>query len=782
MAKPDFHEIESKIQKFWEDNKIYSTNLKSKEIYSVDTPPPNISGKMHIGHAFGYSQQDFIVRFMRMKMGSIFYPFGTDDNGLPTERLIEKTKKIKSIKMSRADFVKLCLEFLKDYTPEAIKDWKDLGISCDYNLTYSTIDPQAQKVSQKSFLDLYKKGHVYKENFPTIWCPHCQTSIAQAELEDKEFSTKFSTLKFECEGKDLLIATTRPEMLPACVAVFVNPKDERYKDLVGKKVKVPLLDFEVPILEDESAQIDKGTGVLMICSYGDRFDLDSINRHKLEAKTIIEKDGTINFGDYSGLKVKDARKKILENLESAGKIKKTKEMVHAVNVHDKCGTPIEFVNTPQWFIRIMDKKQELIDQGNKIKWYPEFMHKRYDNWVKGLEWDWSISRNRHFGVPIPAWECEKCNELIFPEEKDLPVDPLQKEMKCKCGEIAVPEKMVLDTWATSSVTPQIASDLVKGKIKLPFSLRPQGHDIIRTWAFYTIVKSYLVEEEIPWKDIVISGNVSLGGEKMSKSKGNVVGPEEVIKKYCADALRYWAAGSKLGMDLDYQEKDLVTGKKLINKILNATNFVFMNLENYDGKACPKKLEEVDQIFLTKVGMLVERVTEYFMNYEYSKAKQEIDGFFWSDFCDNYLEIVKKRVYQGEGDKKLSAQYALYKGLSIMLKLFAPIVPFVTEEVYQKHFKKIEKGKSIHLCSWPVPEFNSKKELNEVYKFDRFVRVLEEIRKEKSNAQKSMNSEIKLVLQKEDFELFNGMLEDLGNVTGAVEIIEGQDFKVEFVSN
>jgi valyl-tRNA synthetase len=518
----------------------------------------------------------------------------------------------------------------------------------------------------------------------------------------------------------------------------------------------------------------------MICSYGDRFDLDAINRHKLKPKPIISKDGKINSGEYFGMKVIDARKKILEDLENEGLISEIKEMNHAVNVHDKCGTAIEFVNTPQWFIRIMDKKKELIAQGNKINWYPEFMHKRYDNWVNGLEWDWSISRNRHFGIPIPAWECESCKKIIVAGEKDLPVDPLQTEMKCKCGEVATPEKMVLDTWATSSVTPQIAADLVDKKVKIPFSLRPQGHDIIRTWAFYTIVKAYLNEGEIPWKDIVISGTVSLGGEKMSKSKGNVINPQEVIKKYSADSLRYWAAGSKLGQDLDYQEKDLVTGKKLVNKILNATNFVFMNLEGYDGKKKPKKLEEVDQIFLTKVGFLVESVTEHFEKYEYSRAKQEIDEFFWSTFCDNYLEIVKKRVYQGEGDRKLSAQYALYNGLYVLLKLWAPIVPFITEEVYQNHFKKFEGDKSIHLSSWPVPEFNSKKELGLLYLWGEFILILDDVRKIKSQEKKAMNSEIKLTLTKESINVIKDMLEDLKNVTGAVEVKEGKEFKVDFV--
>jgi len=408
------------------------------------------------------------------------------------------------------------------------------------------------------------------------------------------------------------------------------------------------------------------------------------------------------------------------------------------------------------------------------------MKKRYDNWVSGLEWDWSISRNRHFGIPIPAWECS-CGEIVVAKENELPIDPTTVEKKCpKCNEVMVPETMVLDTWATSSVSPQIATDLVENKIKLPYSLRPQAHDIIRTWAFYTIVKSYLHENKIPWKDIVISGNVSLGGEKMSKSKGNVVDPKAVLEKYSADALRYWASGSKLGSDLDYQENDLVTGMKLVNKILNAANFVFMNLKDYDGKSRPEKLEKVDLIFLTKVELLVKRVTKAFKSYEYSKAKQEVDEFFWKVFCDNYLEIVKKRVYQGEGDKKLSAEYALYHGLLTLIKLFAPIVPFVTEEVYQEHYKKIEGDESIHLSRWPEVKNIEQEELDVVHKWETIVNVVENVRRWKSKEQKAMNSEINLTLLKEELVSLEECLEDLKNVTGAVEIKEGKQFRVDFI--
>jgi len=777
MAKSNQYnaqETEEKIRKFWEKEKIYKFNPKSeKPIYSIDTPPPTVSGQMHIGHSFSYSQQDFIARFQRMK-NNVFYPFGTDDNGLPTERLIEKVKKVKSKEMSRADFVKLCTKTVKEITPEFVQDWKNLGISADYEIYYSTIDENSRKISQKSFIDLFKQNKVYKKEFPTLWCPDCQTAIAQAELEDKEQGSLFSTLKFKADNKDLLIATTRPELLPACVAVFVNPDDKRYKNLVGKKAKVPLFDFEVPILEDKSADIEKGTGVLMVCSYGDRYDVDAINKHKLNPKIILNKDGTLNQTQYKGLKTKQARKQILEDLEKNNLIKEQKSISHIVNCHDKCGTEIEFLTTEQWFIKILDKKKELIKQGKAIKWYPAYMFKRYENWIKGLEWDWSISRERHFGVSIPVWECKECNKIILPNESELPIDPIQIKKICpECNKPAKPEEKVLDTWATSSLTPQIASSLINNKITIPFSLRPQAHDIIRTWAFYTIIKSLYHENKKPWENVMVSGFVTMKGEKMSKSKGNVIQPQEVLKNYGADALRFWAAGSKLGEDLDYQEKDLITGKKFITKLYNASRFVFMNLEDYKNNK-PKNLEEIDKLFLQKLNNLIKSTTKKFEEYDYSKAKSSVEKFFWNLFCDNYLEIIKKRIYNETGDKKTSAQYTLYKSLLIINKLIAPIMPFITEELYQTYFKKKEKEKSIHISEWPEYE-----ELSENKTFDIFIQTLAKIRQEKSNNKKAMNSEIILTLPEKELQILDSTLEDLKDVTNAKEIKKG-NFKVEFV--
>ena len=779
MAKIDIEEIETKWKKFWEEEQIYKADLTVKEIFSIDTPPPTISGHMHIGHAFSYSQQDFIARFRRMYNGSVLYPFGTDDNGLPTERYVEKIHNLKSESMSRADFIKLCSKTLKELTPDFIHDWKDIGMSCDFEVYYSTIDKNSQKISQASFINLYKKGYVYKKSFPTLWCTECKTSIAQAELEDKEGKTLFSTLKFKIQNKDLLIATTRPELLGACTAIFVNPKDTRYKTFIGKKAIVPLFNFEVPIIADDSAQIDKGTGALMICSYGDKYDVEAINRHGLKPRIIINLDGTLNIEPYKGLKIKDARKKILEDLKNAGLIYEQKEINHIVNVHDRCSNPIEFIATEQWFIKLLDYKKELINQGNKIKWYPEFMKKRYENWVNGLEWDWSISRERHFGVPIPVWTCKECNEIILPSENKLPIDPLEIKKICpKCKKEAIGENRVFDTWMTSSESPQIVSSLTNNKIKIPFSFRPQAHDIIRTWAFYTIVKSFLNENKLPWNDIVISGHVTLKGEKMSKSKGNVIAPKDIIKEYGVDTMRFAAASSKLGNDSDYSENDLITGKKLVNKLLNASRFVFMNLKDFNNTR-PKTFEKLDELFLEKLNILINKTTDDFKNYEYSKVKQEIEQFFMNDFCNNYLEIVKKRVYQGSVNEKHSAQYTLYTSLLAMLKIFAPIMPFITEEIYQEHFRIFEKSKSIHVTSWPKYKKSSIDALDELPKYQSLIDVLEDVRREKTNMQKPMNAECNLIISEKTYDKIKDMIEDLKSVTNAQEIKSGKEFKISF---
>ena len=786
----DFKVEEKLIREFWEEKKIYSFDEKSlKKIFSIDTPPPTVSGEMHIGHACSYSQQDFIARFKRMQGYNIFYPFGTDDNGLPTERLVEKKKNIKSKEMQRSEFIKLCIEFLKEELQKFTQDWKEIGISCDFNYNYSTINPHSRKISQWSFIDLYNKNRIYRKDAPFMWCPECRTGVSQVEVQDKEMDSEFNDIIFKVQNENLVIATTRPELLPACVAVFYHPSDKRYKKFLGKKAKVPLFDFEVPIMEDKRVDPEKGTGIVMCCTFGDQTDMEWQKAYNLPIKTAITEEGKMSeiSGKYKDLPIKKARSEIILDLKKQNLITSQKKIKHFVNVHERCGTEIEFIKSKQWFVKYLDLKNDMLKWGKELKWHPEHMKHRYDNWVKGLQWDWLISNQRYFGVPFPVWYCKKCGEIILAEESQLPVDPEKDKPKSKCKKCSssefIPERDVLNTWFTSSMTPQIAINLVKDKNMqkklFPMNLRPQAHEIITFWLFNTIVKSRLHFDKNPWKDAMISGFVKLEGEKMSKSKGNVIRPQEVMEKYGADAIRYWASGSKLGDDFNYQEKDLLTGKKLVTKLLNASNFVFANMKNYSGKK-PSSIIETDKIFLKELNHLVKNATLFFEQYNYSRAKQEIEQFFWKDFCDNYLELVKWRVYNGNEKQKLSAFYTLYHSLLTILKLFAPIIPFATEYIYKEHFAKDEKEKSIHVSKWPIqdPEMNEVKTSSDVWGV--FVETIARIRKEKSIMRKPINSEIILTLEKRFFERFEeDMLNDFKKVANSKEIKTGK-FKVEFI--
>ncbi len=782
--KYDFKECEKKWHELWEKNKIYKFDPKSREeIYSIDTPPPTISGKMHIGHAFSFSQQDFVARYKRMAGFNVFYPFGTDDNGLATIKLIERTKKVKEKNFTRKEFVELCLKTLEEIRPEFIQDWKNIGMSSDFDIYYTTINEHCQRISQKSFIDLYNQGKEYRTEAPMMICPLCQTAIAQVEMEDKELESQLVYIKVKVEtGDTLVFATTRPELLPACVGISVHPDDKRYKHLIGKKISLPLINRSVELSADSETEMEYGSGVVYYCTYGGVECIDWLTRHKgTKPIHIMGIDGKYNekAGKYKGMTSQEARKEIIKDLEKAGALDKVEDIKHIVNVHERCGTEIEYVATKQWFIRYLDIKKELLKAGAELRWFPDHMRNRYDNWVKGLKWDWCISRQRHFGIPIPVWYCKKCDEVILPEEKDLPVDPTvdKPNKRCKCGSYEfVGEKDVLDTWATSSLTPQIAAELFKGqKIydKLyPMNLRPQAHDIITFWLFNTVVKSQLHNSINPWEDVMISGwALDPKGKKMSKSKGNVIHPQDVMDKYGADCLRFWAASSKLGEDLSFQEKDLITGKKFIVKLWNASKFGFMHLKDYKLGA-PKHIELIDRWLLSKLSDLVKNCTDSFNRYEYSRVKQDTEKFFWHTLCDNYLEIAKDRLYnpdkRGE-ESRLSAQYTLYNAILSVLKLMAPIMPFITEELYHGFFKKHEKDKSIHLSRWPSIDMYNK-EATEAGDF--FVYVLEKVRKAKAEQSLSMKSPVKRLVCKgkitiEDFEAIK---EDLKATTSATEII------------
>ncbi|MFH1276558.1 MAG: valine--tRNA ligase [Candidatus Woesearchaeota archaeon] len=816
--KYDPKEAELKWQKFWEENKVYTFDAKDqdKEVYSIDTPPPTVSGRMHIGHAFSYSQEDFIARFQRMKGKNVFYPFGTDDNGLPSERLVEKTKKVKSTRMDRQEFISLCNETIQELKPEFVQDWKNLGMSCDWQTSYSTIDSHSIKTAQKSFLDLWKKGLVERRNEVTMWDITDQTAIAQAELEDMEKESTFNDISFEIEGdsdignddnndndKRLVIATTRPELIPACVMIFVHPEDERYKNLIGKKVKVPTTTRTVEIIADKSANPEKGSGAMMVCSYGDRFDADAIKRHKKMPIVILNKDGKLNekAGKYAGLKILDARTQILNDLKIDGKLIEQKKIKHVVNVAERSKTPIEFIETPQYFVKILEHKKQFLEMGEKINWYPQHMHKRYVQWVEGLEWDWCISRQRHFGVPFPVWYEKDTGKIIVADESQLPVEPLTDKPKGYAGNFdnLIPEKDVMDTWMTSSVSPQIATNWIgeegynndiSFKKVFPMQLRPQAHDIIRTWAFYTIVKAYYHHQTIPWENIAISGHIQdPHGRKMSKSIGNVIDPRVVLGKYGADAFRFFAAGSKLGDDLPYQEKDLLTGQKFVTKLWNASKFGLMHLEDYkpvssvsDVTSGIKVTEVYDKWLLSKLQKVIRNSTETFEKYEYSRTKSEVENFFWHTFCDNYLEIVKDRLYnptiRGVSPRE-SGQEGVYTGILTILKLMAPIMPHITEEIYHLYFAEKEGKNSIHTADWPKFEEELVDGQAELIG-DIGIDIINIVRKFKSEQKMSMKDELNelvlisgendLISSDENFaEMIKGVEADLKAVLKVKEI-------------
>ncbi|MDD5417845.1 MAG: valine--tRNA ligase [Candidatus Nanoarchaeia archaeon] len=767
----DYAKTEKRLLEYWRKEKIYKFNPNSeKPIYSVDTPPPTVSGAMHIGHSASYTQQDVIVRYKKLRGFEIFYPFGTDDNGLPTERLIEKLKNVKAVKMDRQKFIELCLSTLKEIRPDFVNDWKKIGMSCDFDVFYSTIDEHCRRVSQRSFIELYEAGREYRKKAPTVWCPVCETAIAQVELEDKELESQFNDIVFKTEdGKDLIISTTRPELIPSIVAMFAHPDDDRYKGLFGKKAKAPLFDIWVPILPDEKAEPEKGTGIVMCCTFGDQTDIEWYKQHKLPLRISITKDGKMTdlAGKYKGMEIKEARKVIIEDLEKEGLLKGIKKIKHPVNVHDKCGTEVEILETEQWFIKYLDLKKEFLKSGKEMKWRPKHMRNRYDNWIKGLKWDWCISRQRFFGVPFPVWYCKNCSEVILADKKSLPVEPLKDKppvkicAKCRCREF-IPEKDVFDTWATSSLTPKIAAELFKNhkifKKLYPMSMRPNAHDIITFWLFNTVVKSRMHDKVNPWKDIMISGWVlDPHGKKMSKSKGNTIAPQDILEKYGADVLRFWATNTKLGEDVRFREEDLLRGRKVLVKLWNASRFV--NTFKTEGKT--KKEHVTDLWIKSKLSKVIAKATKSLDEYEYSSAKKVIIDFFFRDFCDFYLEMVKYRLYSNDKASKNSAINTLREVLFDVLILLAPYTPYITDELYLILFSY---KKSIHLEQWPISKKIRvsaevrKTKYEEIG--DLLVKVVEKIRKWKTDNKIGLGNEVE--------ELTLSGVKELSNLKGEIK--------------
>lgn len=754
MAK-DLHSTEQKWQAFWKREKVYKFDAASKKpVYSIDSPPPTVSGTMHMGHAFAFAQQDFIARYKKMQGFNVFHPFGFDNNGLATALMVEKKKGIKQKDFERQEFIKMVLEGTAEEEKKMRAAFEGIALSVDWSLLYRTIDRPARKTAQYSFLDLHRQGRLYQRNAPTMWCPSCSTAIAQAELEDREEESSFVYIWFEVEGGDRMeIATTRPELMPACVAIHVHPDDKRYKKFIGKKVKIPFTGGrEVKVFENRGVDPEFGTGAVYHCTFGDLDDVEWILETGLPIIEIINKDGTFNerAGILKGMRTKEARKKIIEALEKAGHVVKKEPIRHVVNVHERCKTPIEILTAKQWFVKYLDLKDEYLAKAETLKWVPGYMKKRLFNWVNGLKWDWNISRQRHYGIPFPVWYCRKCGEVMLADEKDLPVDPLKDrpKKKCKCGSSEfVGEKDTLDTWFTSSLTPQINCRWVSDKKffekMFPMDLRPQGHDIIALWAFNTIVKALFHQGKMPWETITINGWIlDPKGKKMSKSLGNVVKPEDMIAKYGADALRYWASLPVLGEDVPFMEKELVSGKKFITKMLNAARFVDMATRGVKpGKIDRKKLLPEDKAILSRLNRVIREATEAFERFEVSKAISPVRNFFWLEFADFYIEEVKARAYDKKDSGGKVAAAVLQEVMWKTTLLVAPVLPHVAEEIAQTYFRKRLKGKSVHEEKWPEAEKGmvdgKAEEIGSLINA-----VVAEMRKQKTDAKKPLNAPVK----------------------------------------
>lgn len=846
-------ESEAKWRTFWDANKVYQwdDSADRDNTFSVDTPPPTVSGSLHIGHVFSYTQTDVIARYQRMKGKSIFYPMGWDDNGLPTERRVqnvfgiscnpkvpynpnwkpEKNKKGDDYEeVSRENFIEACAQLTKE--DEAVFEhlWRKLGLSIDWNLQYATIDDHCRKLSQLSFLDLVEKNLVYNNETPAMWDVDFQTAVAQAELEDRERPGAYHDILFKVEedGSEFVISTTRPELLPACIAVVAHPDDERYKPYFGKHAITPLFHAKVPILPAEHADPEKGTGILMVCTFGDAADVEWWKQSKLPIKQIVGRSGRLlelNYGDapfnstnaklanenykqLAGLRVKPAQKKIVELLQAENSsvcatksalVAEPKKIDHPVKFYEKGDSPIEFIPTRQWYIKLLEHKDQLLEQGKKIQWHPPFMKSRYDNWVAGLNQDWCMSRQRFFGVPFPVWypvlesgEPDYQNP-IFAKKEQLPVDPMsmcpEGYTEADRGKTFIADPDVMDTWATSSLTPQLMShwglDDNRHRKVFPMDIRPQSHEIIRTWAFYTITKAWMHDAEIPWKHVAISGWVlDPDRKKMSKSKGNVVTPEKLLDDYSSDAIRYWSAKARLGADTAFEESVFSIGKKLVTKIFNASKFVMMQIADAENLNIKDIVVDVDRDYMQTLKRLVDDCSKHFEAFDYAHALDKVEAEFWQ-FCDHYIELVKSRAYKEEDvQKRRSAQASLKEALRLFLLLFAPFLPYITEEVWSWAYSETEP--SIHKAKWPsIADLEKVAVPNENNLLKHAIAVMTEIRSAKTNAQKNMKHPVaKLELNcraevKRELELVLDDIVRAGSVED-VQLVETENDSIQAV--
>ncbi len=698
----DFKESEKKWSNFWDEERIFQYNFNSsKPTYSIDTPPRYASGKMHIGHAFHYSHIDMVAKYHRIKGEEVFFPLCFDVNGMPIEVNVEKKYGIKMREYDRQKFVKLCEEFAEANINTMIGQFRSLGITADPSLYFKTDSEMYRKYTQISFIRMYEKGLAYKGKHPVNWCPRCETAIAESEIVYEERDVFLNDIKFKGDDVELVISTTRPELIPACVAIAVNPRDERYAGSVGKKVRLPIFGKTVSVITDEDVLTDFGTGAEMVCSVGDKADLKMIYKHSLPFLKSIDEQGRLTeiAGNYTGIPVKEAKKKIVEDLKLSGDFVSNKQIKQNVGTCWRCGTPLEFLQKEQWFIKSIDFKNDLKKWSEKLDWHPLFMKKRLDDWIDSLSWDWVVSRQRYFATPIPVWECENGHPVVAKEEQcyvDPLIDPAPTEECPVCHLPLKGSEEVFDTWMDSSISPLFNSFYVRDE-KLfsnlyPMSLRPQGQDIIRTWAYYSLLRGNLLTGENPWKNIMIDGNIMApDGRPMHASWGNVVDPNLLLDKYGADAFRYFTASCSLGEDTAFRERDLIRGQRLMNKIFNLVSF----LEFYRGKQTEKdELRPADHWIMRQMNSTIEQVGEAMNNFEFDRAIRSVESFIWHDVADNYVEIVKHRI---SGFKTYET---IYRALLTSITLMAPIFPFISEDSYQRMFRVTEGEKSIFDLQFP----------------------------------------------------------------------------------
>jgi valyl-tRNA synthetase len=748
MSQYEAVETEKKWQQKWKEWELYKFDpCSAKPVYSIDNPPRYTSGSLHLGHATGYSLIDFAARYKRMRGHNVFFPLCFDVNGTPTEVKVEKKHGITKLTVPRQEYIKLCSEFANSFIDSMTKQFEILGESMDPSIYYQTDAPYYRRITQITFLKLLEKGLVYKGTYPVNWCPSCITALADAEVEYSDNVTKLNYVKFRIKGteEDITIATTRPELLSACQLVAVNPEDRNKEWLIGKTLLTPIYGKEIKVIADDKVDPAFGTGVVMICTIGDKTDLEWVMKYNLPLDKAIDEQGKMTSlaGKYQGLTVKEAKKAVIEDLKAAGLVVKQEDVKQNVGGCWRCHAPIEFLQVPQWFLKTMPFKEQITKLADEVQWHPEFMKVRLDDWINSLQWDWVISRQRFFATPIPVWECEDCGYVVPAKEKDCYIDPTVDKPpmdRCPlCGGKLVGCPDVFDTWMDSSISPLYNTfwdrDMEKFKHLYPMSMRPQSHDIIRTWAFYTLLRCYLMTDKRPWDHIMIHGFImSPDGTPMHSSLGNVIDPMPILQEYGADALRYYACTCALGEDNAFREKDVIHGKRLCTKLWNIGKFTNMVVKS---KPEQKGLQPLDRWILSRYSKVVKNATTFCENYQFDKAMREVEDFAWHEYADHYLELVKYRTREGDDGVRFTL-YTITLGLA---KMLAPLLPHVTEDIYQDGFREMDGATSIHVSVWPEPVLFSDED---EARGDLVKEVVSAIRSWKAENKMALNKEIELI--------------------------------------